>query len=81
MNRTISTVTRPSPEPGSGILHPFPSADVPHLDPFVFLDTGAPLQLGTRTIHVPPHPHRGVMPVSLLFRGQITHRDSLGAPV
>ncbi|MEM6931123.1 MAG: pirin family protein, partial [Myxococcota bacterium] len=62
----------------SGVLRPFPSPALSHLDPFVFLDTGAPLRLGTRDIYVGPHAHRGVQPVSLLFRGRIEHRDSLG---
>ncbi|MEM1335079.1 MAG: pirin family protein [Actinomycetota bacterium] len=78
MHRSISTTTTPRPQPGSGILHPFPTTELAHVDPFVFLDTGEPRHLGPETIYVPPHPHRGVTPVSLLFRGRITHRDSLG---
>jgi redox-sensitive bicupin YhaK (pirin superfamily) len=42
---------------------------LPHIDPFVFLDTGAPQNLGTNDIYVGPHSHRGVQPVSLLFSG------------
>ena len=76
--RTIATVATASPQPGSGILHPFPTSDLPHIDPFVFLDTGAPRNLGGSDIYVGPHSHRGVQPVSLLFRGHIEHRDSLG---
>lgn len=76
--RTIRSITSVDPQPGSGILHPFPTERLPHIDPFVFLDTGAPLNLGDREIFVGPHPHRGVQPVSLLFRGRIEHRDSLG---
>jgi redox-sensitive bicupin YhaK (pirin superfamily) len=77
-DRTIATLVRARPEPGTGLLHPFPSAELEHLDPFVFLDTGAPLDLGDSDIYVGPHSHRGVQPVSLLFRGRIEHRDSLG---
>lgn len=77
-DRTITSLTGASPQPGSGILHPFPTDDLPHIDPFVFLDTGAPQNLGTNDIYVGPHSHRGVQPVSLLFRGRIEHRDSLG---
>lgn len=76
--RTIQQIVTVEPQPGTGILHPFPTAELRHLDPFVFLDTGAPLQLDDRDIYVGPHPHRGVQPVSLLFRGRIEHRDSLG---
>lgn len=76
--RSLARVTGVEPMQGSGILRPFPSESLRHLDPFVFLDTGTPKQLGRRDIYVGPHPHRGVQPVSLLFRGRIEHRDSLG---
>ncbi|MGI9604486.1 MAG: pirin family protein [Acidimicrobiales bacterium] len=76
--RTISSTTIAEAQPGTGILHPFPTAELAHVDPFVFLDTGAPRDLGDGEIYVGPHPHRGVQPVSLLFRGRIEHRDSLG---
>jgi len=78
-SRSIKQVAKCTPQPGTGILHPFPSQELPHIDPFVFLDTGSPQRLGTHQIVVPPHPHRGVQPVSLLFRGRIEHRDSLGS--
>lgn len=77
-DRTISTIAQATPQPGTGILRPFPSPELRELDPFVFLDTGAPMDLGTNDIYVGPHSHRGVQPVSLLFRGRIEHRDSLG---
>jgi hypothetical protein len=54
-DRTIKTLTGASPQPGSGILHPFPTKDLPHIDPFVFLDTGAPRELGTNDIYVGPY--------------------------
>ncbi|MEM9133365.1 MAG: pirin family protein [Actinomycetota bacterium] len=76
--RTIKTLTGATPQPGSGLLHPFPTPELPHLDPFVFLDTGSPRDLGPGEIYVGPHSHRGVQPVSLLFSGRIEHRDSLG---
>ena len=76
--RSVQQTVRTDPQPGSGILHPFPTAELPHLDPFVFLDTGAPRVMHGHDIYVGPHPHRGVQPVSLLFRGRIEHRDSLG---
>lgn len=77
-DRTINTITGADPQPGSGILHPFPTPELRHIDPFVFLDTGAPRNLGPADIYVGPHSHRGVQPVSLLFSGRIEHRDSLG---
>lgn len=77
-DRTIKSLSGATPQPGTGILHPFPTRELPHLDPFVFLDTGAPQNLGANDIYVGPHSHRGVQPVSLLFSGRIEHRDSLG---
>jgi len=67
--------------PGPGILRPFPSQALAHIDPFVFLDTGTPKNLGGQSITVAPHAHRGVQPVSLVFRARIQHRDSLGNDV
>jgi redox-sensitive bicupin YhaK (pirin superfamily) len=77
-HRTLKRVVSVDPQSGSGILHPFPTPQLPHIDPFVFLDTGAPVDLGAGEIYVGPHPHRGVQPVSLVFRARIEHRDSLG---
>lgn len=77
-DRSISQIVTATPQPGTGILHPFPTRELPHLDPFVFLDTGAPRQMHGGDIYVGPHSHRGVQPVSLVFRARIEHRDSLG---
>jgi hypothetical protein len=77
-DRTIGRIATPEPRPGTGILHPFPTPELAHVDPFVFLDTGAPRHLGENSIYVGPHPHRGVQPVSLVFQARIEHRDSLG---
>ena len=41
--RAVTTVSTPLPEPGTGILRPFPSETLDRVDPFVFLDTGAPI--------------------------------------
>lgn len=77
-DRSTRLIVIPRALPGSGILRPFPSPELPHIDPFVFLDTAEPLHLGSREIFVGPHPHRGFQPVSLLFKGRTEHRDSLG---
>lgn len=77
-DRTVAKIVTAEPQPGTGILHPFPTRELAHLDPFVFLDTGAPRQMSGGDIYVGPHPHRGVQPVSLVFRARIEHRDSLG---
>jgi len=49
--------------------------------PFIFLDHAGPLSLPpdrVREADVRPHPHIGLSTVSYLFKGAITHRDSLG---
>jgi redox-sensitive bicupin YhaK (pirin superfamily) len=76
--RSVKLVGPPNRQ-SNGVLRPFPSASIDQLDPFIFLDTGAPLQLGDDDIYVGPHAHRGVQPISLLFKGRIEHRDSLGS--
>lgn len=50
--------------------------------PFIFLDHGGPIDLPAerrREADVLPHPHIGLATVSYLFRGRLTHRDSLGS--
>lgn len=39
-HRTINKIVSAEPQPGTGILHPFPSRELPHIDPFVILNTG-----------------------------------------
>lgn len=36
-DRTIRFLTGATPQPETGILHPFPTPELPHIDPFVFL--------------------------------------------
>ncbi len=48
--------------------------------PFVFVDDFGPLEIvSDRTMDILPHPHIGLATVTFLFRGQITHRDSIGS--
>jgi redox-sensitive bicupin YhaK (pirin superfamily) len=49
--------------------------------PFIFMDHAGPVVNSPSvpsTLDVLPHPHIGLSTVSYLFRGQVTHRDSLG---
>lgn len=49
--------------------------------PFVFLDHMGPVDLPPdipRETDVRPHPHIGLSTVTYLFKGEMTHRDSLG---
>jgi redox-sensitive bicupin YhaK (pirin superfamily) len=49
--------------------------------PFIFMDHGGPIAekpAVVQSLDVLPHPHIGLSTVSYLFKGKITHRDSLG---
>lgn len=49
--------------------------------PFIFMDHAGPVSLGGNKEHefdVLPHPHIGLSTVTYLFKGEVTHRDSLG---
>ncbi len=49
--------------------------------PFVFFDHMGPVDFPPglpREVDVRPHPHIGLSTLSYLFRGEMTHRDSLG---
>lgn len=50
--------------------------------PFVFFDHMGPLDLAPgipRSLDIKPHPHIGLSTVTYLYKGAITHRDSVGS--
>ena len=58
----------------------FTPADSAHLSPFLLLDYAAPrhFEPATRPRGVGVHPHRGFETVTLVFQGEVAHRDSAG---
>ena len=79
--KSIKTVT-PSPFVNMGpirLRQPLPIQGIENVDPFLLLhhynfsisEFNNPFDLG-------PHPHRGFEPITLLFKGEQFHRDSLG---
>jgi len=66
---------------GNIIEQPLPNNAIDQIDPFLLLHhwkkdfKGGQLQ---KHVGVPPHPHRGFSPVTVIFEGAIHHRDSLG---
>ena len=52
-----------------------------HLSPFLLLDYAGPAQFtpGTRPRGVAEHPHRGFETVTIVYQGEVEHRDSTGA--
>jgi quercetin 2,3-dioxygenase len=52
-----------------------------HLSPFLLLDYAGPAQFqpATRARGVGEHPHRGFETVTIVYQGEVAHRDSTGA--
>ena len=52
-----------------------------HLSPFLLLDHAAPTRFepAARPRGVGPHPHRGFETVTVVYQGELEHRDSTGA--
>jgi redox-sensitive bicupin YhaK (pirin superfamily) len=59
------------PLPTNGIENVDPFLLLHHYGPYVISEFNNPFDLG-------PHPHRGFEPITLLFKGEQLHRDSLG---
>lgn len=65
--------------PGQRVFSPLPHPELGDTSPFLMLDHFGPKEVSlAKPFHVPPHPHKGFEPVTLLFRGEVLHRDSLG---
>lgn len=59
------------PLPTQGIENVDPFLLVHHYGPYAISEFNNPFDLG-------PHPHRGFEPITLLFKGEQLHKDSLG---
>ncbi len=60
---------------------PLPARGIEHIDPFLLIhhwESTLPGGQREQEVGVGPHPHRGFSPVTFVFKGSITHRDSLG---
>jgi redox-sensitive bicupin YhaK (pirin superfamily) len=60
---------------------PLPNASIEQVDPFLLIhhwNDVLPGNQNPKDVGVGPHPHRGFAPVSVIFKGNLHHRDSHG---
>jgi hypothetical protein len=62
------------------VIQPLPVEGLDQHSPFLLIHHFGPETMSAekRNFRVPPHPHRGFQPVTLVFSGVIRHKDSLG---
>ena len=62
------------------LRQPFPVQGIENVDPFLLLHHYGPYAISefNNPFDLGPHPHRGFEPITLLFKGEQFHRDSLG---
>ncbi|MDP4599676.1 MAG: pirin family protein [Polaribacter sp.] len=73
----------PSPFVNMGpikLRQPLPANGIESVDPFLLLHHYGPYAISefNNPFDLGPHPHRGFEPITLLFKGEQFHRDSLG---
>ncbi len=82
INKTIQhKVTSPLVNMGPiKLRQPLPSQGIENVDPFLLLHHYGPYAISefNNPFDLGPHPHRGFEPITLLFKGEQLHRDSLG---
>jgi len=61
------------------LRQPLPAAGLRQWSPFILLHHfDLELEPGDTRFDVPPHPHRGFMPITFMYDGAVEHQDSLG---
>lgn len=62
------------------LRQPLPNTGIEAVDPFLLLHHYGPYAISefNNPFDLGPHPHRGFEPITLLFKGEQLHRDSLG---
>jgi len=62
------------------LRQPIPTQGIDQVDPFILLHHYGPYAISefNNPFDLGPHPHRGFEPITLLYKGEQLHRDSLG---
>ena len=64
---------------GFVVRRPFPTPELPLLDPFLLLDEMGPVQYAPgQAVGAPDHPHRGFETITYMLEGEFEHEDSAG---
>lgn len=76
-NKVVSPLVNMGP---IRLRQPLPTEGVENVDPFLLLHHYGPYAISefNNPFDLGPHPHRGFEPITLLFKGEQLHRDSLG---
>ncbi len=81
--RTVKKTIRAIPAPIDDLttFRPFPTQQMDHLDPFLFLNHHGPQVYGKNNRGLPfgPHPHRGFETLTFILTGDLVHWDSSGS--
>ncbi|MFH8625233.1 pirin family protein [Streptomyces vietnamensis] len=80
--RTVARTARPfHTYEGAGfpVRRPFPTEELPFVDPFLMVDQVGPIDLAPGEAKgAPPHPHRGFETIQYVLDGDIANADSRG---
>lgn len=78
--KIISKITGYSTQDGAGVqlVRVLGNRTVREFDPILMLDSFDSTDPSEYTAGFPFHPHRGIETISYVYRGKMTHRDSLG---